>query len=91
MGAIGTFPEEDHAYWLATMLSWTLPLSLLIATIIDATIIYVYMRYAHPWKGILTNEEEKANKTKNKSNRFIDFINIFLLFFMRRYVPDDFV
>ena len=77
---------------MATTLTWALPLSLLIATIIDATIIYVYMRYAHPWKGILTNEEEEeANKTKNKSNRFIDFINIFLLFFMRRYVPDDFM
>ncbi len=51
------------------------------------------MRYAHPWKGILTNEEEEANKTKNKSKRYIDFINpinMFLLFFMRRYFPDDF-
>ena len=56
-GAIGTFPEEDDAFALAMMSVWLLPLLLLIATIIDAMFIFIYMKYAHPWKAILKKVE----------------------------------
>ena len=61
-GAIGTFLEEDKAFALAMMSVWLLPLLLLIATIIDAALIVIYMKYAHPWKGILADEKEKQEE-----------------------------
>ena len=47
------FPEEEHSYWLMTLLMWVLPTILVIAAIVDALFAYIYMKYAHPWKGIL--------------------------------------
>ena len=61
-GAIGTFPEEDDAYWVVTTLSWALPLILVISTILDSILVWVYMKHAHPWKGILVDEEKKEAK-----------------------------
>ena len=63
MGTIGTFPEEDQAFHLVTKLSWILPLTLLIASILDAIFVLIFMKFAHPWKGILSSEEntEKAD------------------------------
>ena len=63
MGTIGTFPEEDQAFQLVTKLSWILPLTLLIASILDTIFVLIFMKFAHPWKGILSSEEntEKAD------------------------------
>ena len=63
MGTIGTFPEEDQAFQLVTKLSWILPLTLLIASILDAIFVLTFMKFAHPWKGIISSEEnnEKAD------------------------------
>ena len=47
------FPEEEHSYWLMTLLMWVLPTILAIAAIVDALLAFIYMRYAHPWRGIL--------------------------------------
>ena len=47
------FPEEEHSYWLMTLLMWLLPTILAIAAVVDALLAYIYMKYAHPWKGIL--------------------------------------
>ena len=55
--AIGVFPEEDQAYLLVTTLSWILPLAIIIASVVDMLLVIIYMRFAHPWKGILFWED----------------------------------
>merc|ERR1719398_240064 len=47
------FQEEEDSYWLMTLLMWLLPTILAIAAIVDALLAFIYMRYAHPWRGIL--------------------------------------
>ena len=47
------FPKEEHSYWLMTLLMWLLPTILAVAALVDALLAYIYMRYAHPWRGIL--------------------------------------
>ena len=49
-----------------TTLMWALPLTVILATLLDFFLIFVYMKYAHPWKGILSNKEEKEAKKKAK-------------------------
>ena len=53
LGTIGTFPEEDQAFQFVTKLSWAIPLTLLIGSILDAFFVVIFMKFAHPWKGIL--------------------------------------
>ena len=65
-GAIGTFPEEDEAYWRVTTLMWALPLTVTLAALFDLFCVIVYMKHGHPWKGILRREEEtEPKKSKN--------------------------
>ena len=93
---IGTFEEENYADWLVRMLEWVLPLTVIIAAILDSILVWVYMKYAHPWKGILADEkenpwkdilaEEKENnskqpKKKQKKSKLS----------LRRNIPDDFM
>ena len=47
------FPEEEYSYWLTTLLMWVLPTILAIAVVVDVLLAFIYMRYAHPWRGIL--------------------------------------
>ena len=63
-GAIGTFPEEDEAYWRVTTLMWALPLTVTLAALFDFFCVIVYMKYGHPWKGILS----KVKKSDAKEN-----------------------
>ena len=56
-GAIGTFDEEDEAYLLATWLLWFIPLIVTLAALMDAFLVYAYMKWAHPWGPILENVE----------------------------------
>ena len=51
--AIGVFPEEKQAYETISMLSWILPLIVIIGCLVDTVLVVVYMRLAHPWKDIL--------------------------------------
>jgi hypothetical protein len=55
-GAIGTFKEENEAYSLASWLLWVLPMTVTIAALMDAILVYGYMKWAHPWAGILGTE-----------------------------------
>ena len=79
-----TFPEEDFAYNLVKMLSWILPLVIFIAAVVDGLFVWIYMKHAHPWKGILTDEKEKEDKRKKNKRKDLKHI-------VRRHIPDDFM
>ena len=72
-GAIGVFPEEEHAYWLVNKLSWILPLMIILGAIIDGLLVYIYMRFAHPWKSILFYKDETS---KMEENEIVDQIRV---------------
>jgi len=60
VSALGyVFPEEEHAYWLVNLLIWVLPLTLFIAAVGDMLFAVIYMKYTHPWKGLLAKDEKK--------------------------------
>ena len=65
-GAIGVFPEEEYAYWMVNKLSWVLPLTIVSGAIIDAFLVYIYMRFAHPWKDILFYKDKKSETEENE-------------------------
>ena len=66
-GAIGVFPEEEHAYWLMNKLSWILPLIIFFGAIVDALLVYIYMRFAHPWKDILFYKDKTSKEEENET------------------------
>ena len=49
------FPEEEYSYWLMNLLRWLLPTTIAIAAAVDALLAFAYMKYAHPWRGILAD------------------------------------
>ena len=65
--AIGTFDEEDEAYLLVTWLLWVIPMIVTIAALMDAILAYGYMKWAHPWGGILAENEETDNIDANEA------------------------
>ena len=65
-GAIGVFPEEEYAYWMLNKLSWVLPLAIVSGAIIDAFLVYIYMRFAHPWKDILFYKDKTSQMEENE-------------------------
>ena len=64
-GAIGVFPEEEYAHWLVNTLSWSLPLMIVLGAIVDVLLVYIYMRFAHPWKDILFYKNETSMMEEN--------------------------
>ena len=56
LGAIGTFEEENDAYLLISQLLWVIPMTVTIAALMDAILVYCFMKWAHPWSGILGTE-----------------------------------
>ena len=62
----GVFDEEEYAYDLVTELSWILPAVVLCGGLVDLILIVIYMKFAHPWKGILS--EDKTSKTDVELN-----------------------
>ena len=66
--AIGVFPEEEHALWLVNYLSWILPLTMVLGAIVDVVLVYIYMRFAHPWKDIILFHKDKKSKTEENES-----------------------
>ena len=63
-GAIGVFPEEKKAYETISMLSWILPLIVIIGSLVDTMLVVVFMKLAHPWKDILFGQMEQTEDTQ---------------------------
>ena len=42
-------------------LSWILPLAVIIGAILDAALVYVFMKFTHPWKYLLSEKFHKKN------------------------------
>ena len=74
-GAIGTFEEEKQAYWIVTLLMWLLPTVVVAGAAIDGMLVIAYLKYAHPWKGILAKEQTGPETSKlQKLIRLLRFI-----------------
>merc|ERR1711963_417219 len=54
---IGTYEEEDKAFNLLTWLSWHLPVFVVASALLDLLLAVVYLKWLHPWKIILQEEE----------------------------------
>ena len=69
----GSFDEEEHAYRLVTKLSWMLPIIIVCGGVLDMIVIFSYMRFAHPWKDILSGEKapEDGLESKNVSAYYV--------------------
>ena len=55
------FPEEEHAYWLVNLLIWVLPTTISITAVVDMLFAIIYMKFTHPWKGLLAKDKKKEN------------------------------
>ena len=55
-GAIGTFPEEDDGIEMLEKLSWILPITILMGSLVDTVLVVIYMKFVHPWRDILSSE-----------------------------------
>ena len=53
---IGTFPEEKEGFARLMFLSWLLPTIVLATTLIDLVLVFLYMRFLHPWRCIIDDE-----------------------------------
>ena len=71
LAAIGVFPEEENAYWLATKLSWILPTIIISGGLVDLLLIVIYMK-THPWKGILSSKKETESISGAKKSSSFD-------------------
>ena len=73
--SIGTFQREKDAYNLVMLLSWLLPCILMAGAVIDAVLVVVYMKYAHPWIGILSKEKKvEESATENEISWYHQFL-----------------
>ena len=94
-GAIGTFPEEDDAYWLVITFSWVLPLTIFTAALVDVGFVFVYMYKAHPWIDIFVDKEEKERekliKKKGKKEKRLKKKQSKPKSVMKRHIPPDFL
>ena len=46
------------------MLSWILPLIVIIGCLVDTMLVVVFMKLAHPWKDILFGQMEQTEETQ---------------------------
>ena len=42
---------------MVNSLSWILPFCIVMGSLVDAVLVYIYMKYVHQWKDILSSEE----------------------------------
>ena len=61
--AIGFFDEEMHAYNLVTRAMWALPLAVFASAILDAAVVFVYMKLIHPWRRLVESDAEFHDRT----------------------------
>ena len=74
---IGAFQEENEAVAFVTLMSWLLPLLLLLVTAMDVLLALAYMKL-HPWNGLLKDQVYGSI-----------FSNITLIVFRRRMALKD--
>ena len=67
-GAIGVFPEEELAYRNVKIFSWILPSVIITGALLDIILVFIYMRIAHPWKYILSDEEHDTEGDELANN-----------------------
>ena len=67
------FPEEEHAYWLVNLLIWVLPTTISIAAVVDMLLAVIYMKFAHPWKGLLAKVEKKEMSEEAEVSKSAQF------------------
>ena len=72
----GVFDEEEYAYWLVTEFSWILPTIVLCGGLLDILLIGFYMKFAHPWKDILSQEKVTQTSKDKKEVVLIHFKKI---------------
>ena len=53
---IGTFAKEDEAHDLLNSLSMSLPFVVMVTGVLDALLAAVYLKWLHPWRIILQEE-----------------------------------
>ena len=74
MSVLGyVFPEEEHAYWLVNLLILVLPLTISIAAVVDMLLAVIYMKFAHPWKGLLAKVEKKEKSEEAEVSESAQF------------------
>ena len=74
VSALGyVFPEEEHAYWLVNLLILVLPLTISIAAVVDMLLAVIYMKFAHPWKGLLAKVEKKEKSEEAEVSESAQF------------------
>ena len=57
---IGAFQEENEAVAFVTLMSWLLPLLLLLVTAMDVLLALAYIKL-HPWNGLLKDQVHGSN------------------------------
>ena len=59
---------------MVNSLSWILPFGIVMGSLVDAVLVYIYMKYVHQWKDIISSEEvlgpeldmEESNESSNE-------------------------
>ena len=47
-----------HAYNLVTRAMWALPLAVFASAVLDAVVVFVYMKFIHPWRRLVEADAE---------------------------------
>merc|ERR1712130_503966 len=64
-----TFPKEDEALDLLTTMGWQLPIFVIATAILDLVLAFVYLKWLHPWKIILQEENDDRAQQTNTLDR----------------------
>ena len=65
-GAIGTFSEEDYGIEMINKISWIIPFTIFMGSFVDAILVYIYMKYVHQWKDILSSKEVSNSEMESQ-------------------------
>ena len=55
---------------MVNSLSWILPFTIIMGSLVDAILVYIYMKYVHQWKDILSSEEVSNPKSESHMEEF---------------------